>query len=54
MLLCYDYQNGITDEEEDIIFAITRIVFNRNNQFTWDNSICENHRCGDHGYRCGY
>jgi hypothetical protein len=22
MLLCYDYQNGITNEEEDIIFAI--------------------------------
>jgi len=22
MLLCYDYQNGITHEEEDIIFAI--------------------------------
>jgi hypothetical protein len=21
MLLCYDYQNGITDEKEDIIFA---------------------------------
>jgi hypothetical protein len=21
MLLCYDYQNGITDEEKDIIFA---------------------------------
>ncbi len=22
MLLCYDYHNDITDEEEDIIFAI--------------------------------
>jgi hypothetical protein len=22
VLLCYDYQNGITDEEEHIIFAI--------------------------------
>jgi hypothetical protein len=21
MLLCYDYQNGIVDDEEDIIFA---------------------------------
>jgi hypothetical protein len=22
VLLCYDYQNGITDEEKDIIFVI--------------------------------
>jgi hypothetical protein len=27
MLLCYDYQNGITDEEEDIIFTIEPKLF---------------------------
>jgi hypothetical protein len=25
--LCYDYQNGITDEEEDIIFATKPKLF---------------------------
>ncbi len=29
-----------------------QIILNRNNQFTQDNSIYENHRCGDHGYKC--
>ncbi len=27
VLLCYDYQNGITNEEEDIIFAIELELF---------------------------
>ncbi len=27
MLLCYNYQNGITDEEEDIIFATKPKLF---------------------------
>ncbi len=27
VLLCYDYQNGITDEEEDIIFATELELF---------------------------
>ncbi len=27
MLLCYNYQNGITYEEEDIIFAIEPKLF---------------------------
>jgi hypothetical protein len=27
MLLCYDYQNGIIDEEEDIIFATKPKLF---------------------------
>jgi len=27
MLLCYDYQNGITDEKEDIIFATKPKLF---------------------------
>jgi hypothetical protein len=27
MLLCYDYQNGITNEEEDIIFATKPKLF---------------------------
>jgi hypothetical protein len=27
MLLCYNYQNGIIDEEEDIIFAIGPKLF---------------------------
>jgi hypothetical protein len=27
MLLCYDYQNGITIEEEDIIFVIEPKLF---------------------------
>jgi hypothetical protein len=27
VLLCYDYQNGITDEKEDIIFTIEPILF---------------------------
>jgi hypothetical protein len=27
VLLCYDYRNGITDEEEDIIFAIELELF---------------------------
>ncbi len=27
MLLCYDYQNGITDEEEDIMFTIEPKLF---------------------------
>jgi hypothetical protein len=27
MLLCYDYQNGITNEEKDIIFAIEPKLF---------------------------
>jgi hypothetical protein len=27
VLLCYDYQNGITDEEEDIIFATEPKLF---------------------------
>jgi hypothetical protein len=44
VLLCYNYQNGIIDEE-DIMF-----VLNRNDQFTEDNSICGNHKCGDYGY----
>jgi len=26
--------------------------FNKNNQFICNNSIYENHKCGDHGYRC--
>jgi hypothetical protein len=42
VLLCYDYQNGIIEEEEDIIFCYkVRMFFNRNNQFTWDYSIYE-------------
>jgi hypothetical protein len=27
VLLCYNYQNGITDEEEDIIFIIKLELF---------------------------
>jgi len=27
MLLCYDYQSGITDDKEDIIFAINPKLF---------------------------
>jgi len=27
MLLCYNYQNGITNEEEDIIFPIKPKLF---------------------------
>jgi hypothetical protein len=27
MLLCYDYQSGIIDEKEDIIFATTLELF---------------------------
>jgi hypothetical protein len=27
MLLCYNYQNGITDEKEDIIFATKPKLF---------------------------
>ncbi len=27
MLLCYDFQNGIIDEEENIIFAIKTKLF---------------------------
>jgi hypothetical protein len=27
LLLCYNYQNGIIDEEEDIIFAIEPELF---------------------------
>jgi hypothetical protein len=27
VLLCYDYQNGITDEEKDIIFATKPKLF---------------------------
>ncbi len=27
MLLCYDYQSGIIDEEEDIIFVIEPVLF---------------------------
>ncbi len=27
MLLCYDYHNGIIDEEENIIFAIEPVLF---------------------------
>jgi hypothetical protein len=27
VLLCYDYQNGITNEKEDIIFAIEQELF---------------------------
>ncbi len=27
VLMCYDYQNGITDEEEDIIFATKLELF---------------------------
>jgi len=27
VLLCYNYQNGITDEEEDIIFVIKLELF---------------------------
>jgi len=27
VLLCYDYQNGITNEEEDIIFATKPKLF---------------------------
>ncbi len=27
VLLCYDYQNGIIDEEEDFIFAIEPKLF---------------------------
>jgi hypothetical protein len=27
VLLCYDYQSGIIDEEEDIIFVIEPVLF---------------------------
>jgi hypothetical protein len=52
MLLCYDYQNGITTEEEDIIFVIEPKLFSIGIISLLDNSIYENHKCGDHGYRC--
>jgi hypothetical protein len=29
ILLCYDYQNGITNEEEDIIFALKPKLFSK-------------------------
>ncbi len=29
-----------------------KIVLNKNTWFTLDNSICEKHKCGDHGYKC--
>ncbi len=34
------------------LYYKAKIVLNKNNQFTWNNSICENDRCGDHGYKC--
>jgi hypothetical protein len=53
MLLCYDYQNGITYEKEDIIFATKSKLFSIGiNGLPETNSISENHRCGDHGYKC--
>ncbi len=36
MLLCYDYQNGITNEEKDIIFAIEPKLFS-----TWTINLLE-------------
>ncbi len=33
VLLCYDYQNGIIDEEKDIIYK-AKIILHRNNKFT--------------------
>jgi hypothetical protein len=53
VLLCYDYQSGIINEEKYIIFVIEPKLFSiQIINFTWGNSICENHKCGDHGYRC--
>jgi hypothetical protein len=34
MLLCYDYQNGITNEEQDIMFVIEPKLFS-----TWTISL---------------
>jgi hypothetical protein len=47
VLLCYDYHNGITYEEEYIIFVIELKLFSIGTINLQDNSICENHRCGD-------
>ncbi len=55
MLLCYDYQNGIIDEEEIIIFTIEPKLFSIGTiNLLENNSIYEKHICGDHGYICEY
>jgi len=51
VLLCYDYQNGIIDEEEDMIFATKPKLFLIGIISLLETIlVCENHRCGDHGY----
>jgi hypothetical protein len=53
VLLCYDYQSGITNEEEYIIFVIDPEVFSIGTiSFPKNNLIYGNHKCGDHGYKC--
>jgi hypothetical protein len=50
VLLCYDYQNGIIDEKEDIIFVEEPNLFSIRTIGLHETLICENHMCGDHGY----
>jgi hypothetical protein len=53
ILLCYNYQNGITNEEKDIIFATQLKLFLIGIiNLLKDNLIYENHRGGDHGCKC--
>jgi hypothetical protein len=51
VLLCYEYHNGITNEEEDIIFATKLELFSIGTSTYLKQSICENHKCGENGYR---
>jgi hypothetical protein len=50
MLLCFDYQNGITNEEENIIFLTKPKLLSIKTISLLDIIlVCEYHRCGGHG-----
>jgi hypothetical protein len=50
ILLCYDYQNGITNEEENIIFITKPKLLSIKTISLLDIIlVCEYHRCGGHG-----
>jgi len=51
MLLCYNYQNGTTDEEEDIIFVMEpRLVSISTINLPKKNLVYRNHKVFPHIY----
>jgi hypothetical protein len=53
VLLCYDYQNGITNEDEDIIFVTKlKLFYIRTISLLETIQSMKTINGGDHGYRC--